>query len=128
MITIRRLIKIILVICGCITLLLGIIGIFVPLLPTTPFVLLAAACFSRSSEKFYNKLIKSKWLGQYIKNYRDGKGIPIKAKVFCLLTLWITIGYSALFLFGILWVKILLLLIAVTVTIHILSVKTPNSY
>ena len=61
---------------------LGILGLFLPLLPTTPFLLLAAACYIRSSERFYNWLINNKWLGNYIKNYLEGKGVSLKAKVF----------------------------------------------
>jgi uncharacterized membrane protein YbaN (DUF454 family) len=56
---------------------LGIIGIFVPILPTTPFLLLAAACFMRSSERFYHWLINNRILGAYVRDYMEGKGIPI---------------------------------------------------
>jgi len=73
---------------------LGILGIFLPLLPTTPFLLLAAACYIRSSEKLYNWLMNNKWIGRYIKNYLEGKGIPLKSKVLSISALWITIGYS----------------------------------
>ena len=73
---------------------LGIIGIFLPLLPTTPFLLLAAACYIRSSERLYSWLINNKWVGRYIKNYLEGKGIPLKSKVLSISALWITIGYS----------------------------------
>jgi len=76
---------------------LGILGILLPLLPTTPFLLLAAACYFRSSEKFYNWLMNNKWLGNYIKNYREKKSIPLKVKVLCLSILWLTIGYSVFF-------------------------------
>ena len=60
---------------------LGIIGIFLPLLPTTPFLLLAAACYARSSKRFYNWLLNNKWFGNYIKNYRERKGIPLQIKI-----------------------------------------------
>lgn len=127
MIDIKSIIKATLIACGCISLLLGALGIFVPLLPTTPFVLLAAACFSRSSEKFYNKLLQNKWLGLYVKNYMEGKGIPIKAKVLSLLILWATIGYLSFFLLSVLWVRILIIIVAMAVTVHVLSVKTFQS-
>ncbi len=77
---------------------LGIFGIFLPLLPTTPFLLLAAACYARSSKRFYNWLLNNKWFGNYIKNYRERKGIPLKIKILSISFLWIAIGYSAIFI------------------------------
>jgi uncharacterized membrane protein YbaN (DUF454 family) len=103
---------------------LGIIGIFLPLLPTTPFLLLAAACYARSSKRFYNFLLNNKWLGNYIKNYRERKGIPLKIKILSISFLWIVIGYSAIFVVHIFLGKIVIILIAVGVTIHILSIQT----
>ena len=73
----NRLFRGILIISGSFFFELGIIGIVIPLLPTTPFLLLAAACYSRSSKKFYNWLLNNKWFGPYITNYLDGKGIPL---------------------------------------------------
>ncbi len=103
---------------------LGILGIFLPLLPTTPFLLLAAACYIRSSERFYNWLINNKWLGNYIKNYLEGKGVSLKAKVFSISFLWITIGYSIVFVVNIFSIRVILILIAIGVTIHLLSIRT----
>jgi len=103
---------------------LGIIGIFLPLLPTTPFLLLAAACYARSSKRFYNFLLNNKWLGNYIKNYRERKGIPLKIKILSISFLWIVIGYSAIFVVHIFLGKIVIILIAVGVTMHILSIQT----
>ena len=103
---------------------LGILGIFLPLLPTTPFLLLAAACYARSSERFYNWLLNNRWFGRYIKNYLEGKGLPLKVKVLSLCLLWITIGYSVVFVVDTLVVRILLIVIAVGVTTHILFTRT----
>ena len=103
---------------------LGILGIFLPLLPTTPFLLLAAACYIRSSERLYNWLMNNKWIGRYIKNYLEGKGIPLKSKVLSISALWITIGYSVFFVVNIFPVRIILILIAIGVTIHLLSIRT----
>ncbi|NQT81123.1 MAG: YbaN family protein [Candidatus Aminicenantes bacterium] len=103
---------------------LGILGIFLPLLPTTPFLLLAAACYIRSSERFYNWLMNNKWLGNYIKNYREKKGIPLKVKVLSLSFLWLTIGYSVFFVVNIFLLRVILILIAIGVTIHVLSIRT----
>ncbi len=103
---------------------LGILGIFFPLLPTTPFLLLAAACYFRSSEKFYNRLMNNKWLGNYIKNYREKKIIPLKVKVLSLSFLWLAIGYSVFFVVNIFLFRVILILIAIGVTIHVLSIRT----
>jgi len=102
----------------------GILGIFLPLLPTTPFLLLAAACYIRSSERFYNWLMNNKWLGNYIKNYREKKSIPLKVKVLSLSFLWLTIGYSVFFVVNIFLIRVILILIAIGVTIHVLSIRT----
>ncbi|MGV9174170.1 MAG: YbaN family protein, partial [Promethearchaeia archaeon] len=92
-------------IIGFITLTLGIIGIVLPILPTTPFLLLSAGCFARSSEKFYRWLINHKLLGAYIRNYREGTGMPIKIKIFTITLLWLTILVSIFFLIKIQWIK-----------------------
>ena len=104
---------------------ISIIGIFLPILPTTPFLLLAAALYAKSSKRFYGWLINNRILGRYIKNYREGKGIPLKVKIIAISILWITIGYSAIFAIDILWVRILLVIIAIGVTVHI-ALKKPR--
>jgi uncharacterized membrane protein YbaN (DUF454 family) len=119
-----KLIRGILIIAGTFFLGFGIIGIFLPLLPTTPFLLLAAACYARSSKRFYNWLLNNKWLGNYIKNYRERKAVLLKIKVISIFFLWVAIGYSVIFVVYILLGKIILILIATGVTIHILSIKT----
>ena len=111
---------------GTLFLILGIIGIVLPLIPTTPFLLLAAACFARSSKKAYIWLLNNKWFGSYIKNYHEGKGIPLKVKIMAISFLWITILASIILIIDIFWVEILLLIIASLVSIHIVLIKTYN--
>ncbi|WP_287583489.1 YbaN family protein [Candidatus Borrarchaeum sp.] len=120
----QKLFKGALVVTGTLSLALGIIGIFIPLLPTTPFLLLAAYCYARSSKKLYNWLISNKWFGSYIRNYYEGKGIPLKAKLLSITFLWLTIGFSTYFIVNDLIVRIILVIIAIGVTIHILTIKT----
>ena len=103
---------------------LGILGIFIPILPTTPFLLLAAACYARSSKRFYNWLLSNRWFGTYIKNYKEKKSIPLKVKIFTVSLLWITIILSVIFATKVAYIRIILILIAVAVTIHILSLRT----
>ncbi len=116
--------KFLLILAGSFSLILGLIGIVVPLLPTTPFLLLSAACFFKSSDKLYKKLISNKYLGSYIKNYREKKGVPRKIKIVAISTLWATILFSAICIINLIWFKILLLIIASAVTYHILKLKT----
>lgn len=122
--TSNRFIRWVLIVAGTIFVGLGTLGIFLPILPTTPFLLLAAACYARSSKRFYDRLINNKWFGAYIKNYREGKGIPLKVKVYTISLLWITILFSAFFFISIFWVRVVLILIAVGVTVHVLIIKT----
>jgi uncharacterized membrane protein YbaN (DUF454 family) len=103
---------------------IGTIGVFVPLLPTTPFLLLAAACFIRSSDRLYAWLIHHRWFGSYIRNYREHHAITLRAKVVTLSLLWGVIGYSALFVARAWWLRSLLGVVAVGVTIHLLQLKT----
>jgi uncharacterized membrane protein YbaN (DUF454 family) len=122
-----KLVKNVLIALGTFFTGLGIIGIFIPILPTTPFLLLAAACFARGSERFYNWLLNNRLFGNYIKNYREGKGIPITVKIVTISLLWLTILFSVLFVVQILIVRIILIGIAVAVTAHILLVRTLRS-
>jgi uncharacterized membrane protein YbaN (DUF454 family) len=116
--------NVLLVTSGTLFLALGVIGIFIPLLPTTPFLLLAAACYIRGSKKFYDWLIKNRWLGEYIKNYQDGKGVPLKVKIITITVLWLTIIISTILFVSILIIQIFLFIIAIGVTIHIIKIKT----
>jgi len=103
---------------------LGILGIFVPILPTTPFLLIAAACYMRSSQKFYNWLLNDRFLGAYIKNYLQGKGMPLKVKILTVTLLWITIGLSVWFVAQNAIIRVILILVAIGVTTHITRIKT----
>jgi len=111
-------------IAGILSLGLGVVGIFVPLLPTTPFLLLAAAAFVRSSPKLYAWLLNHKWFGSYIRHYREHRAIPLRAKVVALVLLWAMIGYTAIVAVTAWWLRALLIAIAVGVSVHLLSLRT----
>jgi hypothetical protein len=102
---------------------LGIIGIFVPILPTTPFLLLAAACYMRSSGRFYRWLTNNRIFGAYVRNYIEGRGMPVRIKVFTILLLWLTVGLSITFAVQNLVVRIVLISIAIGVTVHIALIR-----
>jgi uncharacterized membrane protein YbaN (DUF454 family) len=116
--------RILLIALGTVLVGLGVVGIFMPLLPTTPFLLLAAYCYARSSRRFYDWLMNAKYLGDYIRNYRERRGMTLGAKVVSLGSLWVAIGYSALFAGELLLVRILLVGIALGVTTHLLRLPT----
>jgi uncharacterized membrane protein YbaN (DUF454 family) len=111
-------------IIGTVFLIIGILGVFIPVLPTTPFLLLAAYLYARSSKELYHWITTNRWFGEYVKNYRDGKGIPITQKVLTIILLWITIGYTIWFIVVQWWIQIILLIIAMSVTAHIIFIKT----
>jgi len=119
----NRLVRGILIVAGTFFLGLGILGIILPILPTTPFLLLSAACYSRGSERFYKWLIGNRWFGKYISNYRTGKGIPVKVKIAVIIILWITISFSVVFIVIHPILRFILFIIAVLVTRHLLLIK-----
>ena len=117
-------VKIILTIIGLITLGLGIAGIFVPVLPTTPFLLLSATLFLKSNRKLYDWLMNHPKLGPYISNFLEHKAIPLRVKILSISILWITLLYCTFFVTEKWPLQVLFITIAVGVTIHILSYKT----
>lgn len=114
-----KLAKLFFILVGHLSLGLGLVGIVVPLLPTTPFLLLAAACYMRGSESLYKRLINHHLLGPYILGYREGKGIPMNLKVSIIVLIWITIPLSAIFLIQLIYVRLTLFAIALTVSVMI---------
>jgi len=118
----------ILIISGFVLIGIGILGVFLPLLPTTIFFILAAWCFARSSAKFHNWLHHNRWFGKYLRDYSAEKGMTVKSKIFSILFLWAGIIISSVFLTDNLYIRILLLAIAVGVTWHISSLKTAKDF
>jgi len=98
---------------------IGLIGVAVPVMPTTPFLLLATACFLRGSERMHRWMLTNRWFGDYLRRYREGRGIPVPTKVGAVLLLWTTIGLSAAFAVEHWAVRVGLLAIAVAVSAHI---------
>lgn len=117
-------VRVLLIASGTLCVALGILGIFVPVLPTTPFLLLAAFCYARSSERFHQRLLTNRWFGQHIKNYRQGRGIPLRDKILTLIVLWLTLGFTVLVAAPAWWVKLVLLAVGIGVTGHLLWIKT----
>lgn len=120
----NKLTKVILVVLGSIFVSLGILGIFLPLLPTTPFLLLGASCYIKGSERLYKWLLNNKLLGEYIRNYREKNGIPLKTKIFAIAMLWCTMLFTIVLVLSNIYFRLLLLVIAIGVTWHIATQKT----
>ncbi|MDQ1923148.1 YbaN family protein [Massilia pseudoviolaceinigra] len=104
---------------GCLAVLLGVLGIFLPLLPTTPFLLLASACFARGSTRMHAWLLGNKVFGKYLSDFEQGRGIPRRAKITILVLMWASLGYSMLRLQRT-SLTLLLLCIGAGVTIYLL--------
>jgi uncharacterized membrane protein YbaN (DUF454 family) len=85
------------IVFGTAFVILGVIGIFVPLMPSTIFLLIGASCYARGSQRFYTWLMNNRWLGGMIRDYREGRGIPLRQKLLTMIILWMTIGSSAYF-------------------------------
>jgi uncharacterized protein len=106
---------------------LGAVGIVLPLLPTTPFLLLAAGCFAKGSPRAYYWLLERRYFGSYLKNYREGRGISRRGKLVSLAFLYLMLGASAFLSHADLLVVGVLLLVAVAVTAHILMIRTAEA-
>ncbi len=108
---------------GTFFLIVGGIGIVLPVLPTTPFFLLAAACYTNGSKKMYQWMMDNKIFGEFLKHYYEGTGISLKVKVVSITSVWLIISISILFMTNILWIEGLLLAVAFGVTVHIILIR-----
>ncbi|MDR3063631.1 MAG: YbaN family protein [Methanobrevibacter sp.] len=108
---------------GTIFLIIGGVGIFIPVLPTTPLVLLAAFCFSKSSKKAEKWILNNKYFGNYIENYRNKNGVPMDVKIHSLIFLWMVMILSIIII-NKFFITMLLVIIALLVSIHIILLKT----
>lgn len=115
--------KIVFMVLGMFCMIMGVIGIFLPILPTTPFLLLAAFLFLRSSEKLYKYLVGHKVLGSYIYSYTKYKAITKGTKIKAIVFMWLGLGVSSYYI-PLLWVKVIIGIIGIGVTIHLLRLNT----
>jgi len=127
----QRIVRSLWFIAGTICVVLGAIGMVLPILPTTPFLLAAAACYYKSSERMHRWLLTNKWFGEYIRNYTEGRGLPMKTKIAALTVLWITIVFSTVFILDrllptqlVLPMQLIMVAVAIAVSIHILRLPT----
>jgi len=104
--------------CGWLSLATGVLGLFLPLLPTTVFVILAAYCFSRSSERFHQWLLNHRLFGPMVKAWEEGKGIPKRARIMAVILMWGGMSLS-IYLVGTWWSAAILIPIGIGVTIYL---------
>jgi len=117
--------RILLIIAGVLSLVLGVIGAFVPLLPTVPLVLLAAYCFGRSSERLHQWLIRHRYFGPIIDNFQAGKGIPRRVKYRTIAIIWLSMSFSC-WMVAKLWLCVMLICIGLAVSIYLLRLPDYN--
>src|SRR5512145_563098 len=111
-----RVMKALLFACGTLCVVLGVIGILLPLMPTTVFLLLAAACYARSSDRFYRKLVEHPWLGSYL---QQSRGLTVRQKATILGMLWVGLGATMVWTTQALSLRIVLAAIGLAVTLHV---------
>lgn len=109
---------------GFLSLGIAVVGLFLPLMPTTPFLLLSAACFYRSSERFHSWLLNQRFFGRHIRNYQENRAIEPRTKWLTLITLWSTFGFSICLFWHTVYIPIILVVVALIVSWHILRLKT----
>jgi uncharacterized membrane protein YbaN (DUF454 family) len=120
----NQVVKLAYLISGFVFVFLGVLGAFLPLLPTTIFLILASACFMKSSPRVNAWLKNNKLLGSYLRNYQDKTGLTIASKITHIAVLWIGILISAYLLTDKTATQVLLFMIAVGVTVHLVMIKT----
>ena len=103
---------------------IGVLGIFLPLLPTTVFLLIAAACYGRSSERAYRWLMTNRLFGQYLRNYQEERGATVRTKVATIAFLWLGLTAAAYWIDASLWLVAVLAAIGAGVTIHLVRLTT----
>ena len=114
------------IILGTIALVIGFVGVFLPVIPTTPLVLLAAACYYRSSNRLHNWILRSKWFGETIENYQAGKGLTKNTKIRAIVLMWVMITISVVYFVENFLIQLLLLGIAFAVSLYLIRLPTYN--
>jgi len=123
MMTVKSVKKYLLIFLGTVSFTLGIVGVILPVLPTTPFLLLASLCYIRSSKRLYNWLINHKIFGEYIYNYLTYRKVKKSAKLGALIFLWLSLLTSIMVVSN-LHLRIFLIIVGVGVSIHLFTLKT----
>lgn len=116
--------RILLFTAGIILLSLGVIGAFLPLLPTTPFVLLATWLFGKSSPRFHNYLLRHRIFGQVLTDFYEKKALRVRTKVIALASMWAVLFTTSIFFMPYIWARVAVFAIGAAVTVWILRYPT----
>jgi uncharacterized protein len=119
--------KVILIFLGTVTLIIGVVGAFIPGLPTTPFLLLTAGLYLRSSDRLYHLLITNRLIGPYIQDFKRKKGMTKKSKIYAICTMWIMIAISSFGFIKSLQLRLIVLFIGLLGT-FVMGVLIPTVY
>lgn len=117
-------VKVLLVIGGFVSFIVGIIGLLIPVFPTSPFIILAAALFFRGSDRWYEWILNHRWFGRYVRDYRERGGMARIPKYSFLATVWIAVGVSTVVVLDDLWPRIFLLAFGAALSTWVLRLKT----
>lgn len=120
----NRPLRLLLLVLGFIMAFLAMLGALLPLLPTTPFLIASAACFYRSSERFYNLIMFNRYFGHYLRDYQAGKGIPLRVKITSMSFLWASTLISVIFFITATWLMILVIAFSTAITVHVFMIRT----
>jgi hypothetical protein len=112
-----NLLRVILICLGTFSLSVGIIGVFVPGLPTTPFLLLSAGLYLKSSDRLYARLISNRFVGSYIRDFQAKKGMTRNSKIFSISMMWLMISISCLFFISILFIELIVIALGIIGTL-----------
>jgi uncharacterized protein len=123
----NRIFRAFLVVIGTLSVALGVLGILLPILPTTPFLLLAAYCYARSSDRFHQWLLSNRWFGTYIRNFQEGRGMSLRQKVVTIALLWLAVGFTVVFVLSAIWGRLIMLAIAAGVTTYLGRLRTSRA-
>lgn len=120
----EKMIRSIYIVVGTIALVIGAIGLFLPVIPTTPLVILAASCYYRGSERLHAWILRSRWFGDTIKNYQAGRGLTRDTKVRAIFLMWMTIIISVWFFVSNHFARIAMIGVAICVTVYLVRLPT----
>jgi uncharacterized protein len=112
------------IMAGTISLAIGLVGVVVPVLPTTPFLLIAAACYLRGSRRMYDWMVSTRFVGRYLSDYVEGRGVSVRAKVVSIIVLWVLIILSAALATGNDVARLVLAAVGIAVTAHLVMLRT----
>jgi hypothetical protein len=116
--------KIVFTLVGTISLLIGLIGIILPVIPTTPFILFSAWCYYRGSERFHDWLVNHPYLGPIVEEYGNGEGMTKESKIKAIILTWTAVLMTAVFILQSLLMRAIIIVIAVIGTIVLIRIKT----